>query len=113
TRQLSGFRPKEAVLVAAQAIATALGARHIFAVSNATHVANADWGIRLKSDYDAFWLERGGRPSQPIGFELPIESYAKRVLARKIDHHRASIEAQVLQAMISAQEKTLAKRLAG
>src|SRR5262249_4531314 len=35
TRQLSGLRPKEAVLVAAQAIATALGARRILAVSNA------------------------------------------------------------------------------
>jgi uncharacterized protein len=114
TRQLSGLRPKEAVLVAAQAIATVVGAQRIFAVSNATHVINADWGAKLHSDYDAFWHERGGRAYQPIGFQLPIEIYANRVLegrpARKIDHHRASIEAQVLEAMIPTQEKTGGRR---
>ena len=103
TRQLSGLRPKDAVLVAAQAIAAAVGAERIFAVSNATHVVNADWGAKLQSDYDAFWLERGGWPSRPIGYELPIPVYADRVRkggsARKLDHYRAAIEAQIHRAV--------------
>lgn len=74
TRDLSGFRPKMAVFVAASTFAEAVGASNLLAVSNRTHTINADaWyqRRRLVADYDAFWVERGGKPTD-YGFQIPL-----------------------------------------
>jgi uncharacterized protein VirK/YbjX len=74
TRALSGLRPKMAVYAAASAFASAVGSRGLQAVSNRTHTINADaWyqRRRMHSDYDAFWIERDGKPTKS-GFDLPL-----------------------------------------
>jgi uncharacterized protein VirK/YbjX len=74
TRDLSGLRPKMAVFVAASVFARLVGASSLLAVSNRTHTINADaWyqRSRLVADYDAFWIERGGSPSE-VGFQIPL-----------------------------------------
>lgn len=92
TRALWGLRPKMAVLLAATTLARALGARRILAVSNDTHSINADacWQRRrMRADYDAFWLERGGLRARE-GFVLPLIS-AKSQNERR-EEQRAHID---------------------
>jgi uncharacterized protein VirK/YbjX len=76
TRRLRGLRPKAAVLLATQAFARIVGARVIFAVCRATHVINekaVSYRRRhFHTDYDAFWVERGGVPEPDFGFRLPL-----------------------------------------
>ena len=102
TRQLSGLRPKDAVLVAVQGVARALDIHNVYAVSNATHVLAAEWFMSnsvISRDYDSFWKERGGIPEPGIGYLLPPCDYGARVTAAKdprlLDRHRASISRQV------------------
>ncbi|HEY8066433.1 MAG TPA: DUF535 family protein [Methylosinus sp.] len=92
TRALRGLRPKMAVFLAATALSRALGARRILAVSNDTHSINADacWQRRrMRADYDAFWLERGGLRARE-GFVLPLIS-AKSQNERR-EEQRAHID---------------------
>lgn len=103
TRALSGLRPKDAVLVGVQAIARALGIKHVMAVANKTHVLAAEWMMSdsvISRDYDGFWLERGGTVDRDVGFRLPCPDYAGRVAAtttpRLIDTYRAALTNQVL-----------------
>ncbi|MDJ1157205.1 DUF535 family protein [Chelatococcus sp. SYSU_G07232] len=76
TRDLSGLRPKAAVLLAVQAFAAAAELTEIHAVSNARHIiAGKSRGYRaakMHADYDAFWLERGGTACPFFGFRLPV-----------------------------------------
>lgn len=78
TRRLRGLRPKAAVLLATQAFARMVGAKDLFAVSRATHVINEKAASYLRrhfhTDYDAFWVERGGVPDPAFGFRLPLLS---------------------------------------
>lgn len=67
TRDLYGIRPKQAVFEVAQTIAQLAGCSRFYAVSNKTHVS----GHKLKSDYDAFWIERGGEADRCYGFRFP------------------------------------------
>ncbi|BDV36413.1 hypothetical protein SS37A_39430 (plasmid) [Methylocystis iwaonis] len=93
TRALWGLRPKMAVFLAAAAFARALGARQIHAVSNDTHSINADawWQRRrMRADYDAFWLERGGLRARE-GFVLPVISATKSQNKRR-EEQRAHID---------------------
>jgi len=74
TRDLSGLRPKMAVFIAVAAFAGALGARGLHAVSNRTHTKNGEaphQRQRMRSDYDSFWIERGGTPTD-LGFWIPL-----------------------------------------
>ena len=76
TRDLSGLRPKMAVFVVASAFAAACGATSLRAVSNRTHTINADAQYqrrKLHSDYDAFWIERGGALTD-WGFKIPLDA---------------------------------------
>jgi uncharacterized protein VirK/YbjX len=74
TRDLSGLRPKMALFVAASAFAQISGATALLAVSNRKHTINADARYqrrKLHADYDAFWIERGGKPTD-CGFRMPL-----------------------------------------
>lgn len=71
TRELYGLRPKDAVLLAARALAAAVGAKSVHAVSDANHVLNRLQDVTKFSGYDDYWLERGGAPDSRYGFILP------------------------------------------
>lgn len=74
TRDLSGLRPKMAVFIALAAFAESAGAGELRAVSNRTHSKNGERSserANIHSDYDSFWLERGGTPTD-IGFSIPL-----------------------------------------
>ena len=70
TRELYGLRPKDAVLLAARALAAAAAAASVLAVSDANHVLNRLQDIQKFSGYDDYWLERGAKPGGPYGFIL-------------------------------------------
>jgi uncharacterized protein VirK/YbjX len=96
TRSLSGLRPKMAVFTAASAFAKAIGSHNLHAVSNRTHTINADaWyqRRRMRADYDAFWIERGGTPNAS-GFELPLQ-VAPRTHCTRRNEQRGQVAALV------------------
>ena len=70
TRDLFGLRPKDATLLAAQALADAFGAP-VHAVSDANHVHRRLRVDPKHSSYDAYWRERGGAEEGSFGFVLP------------------------------------------
>jgi uncharacterized protein VirK/YbjX len=74
TRDLSGFRPKMAVFIAASTLGHCAGASTLLGVANHTHSINSDaWyqRRRMVADYNAFWVERGGVPVE-WGFRMPL-----------------------------------------
>ena len=108
TRALSGLRPKDAVLVSVQAIAKAARTQRLRGVSNANHVLAAEWFASdsvILRDYDAFWIERGGKADPSGGYVLPLRDYQARLKSvqtpRLIDLHRAALSEQV-QAKIAS-----------
>ena len=60
TRLMYGLRPKDATLLAARALADALGGG-VRAVADAAHVFRRKQGRRKLSEYDSYWRERGAR----------------------------------------------------
>jgi len=68
TRDLHGLRPKDAVLLAARAMARALGIGRVHAVSDANHVLRRLQDKSKFSSYDTYWIERGGAAGGPYGF---------------------------------------------
>ncbi len=71
TRELYGLRPKDAILLAARALAKAIGATSVHAVANRHHVLERLNGAAKLADYDAYWRERGAAPGGPLGFVFP------------------------------------------
>jgi uncharacterized protein VirK/YbjX len=71
TRELHGLRPKDATLLAARALAKAVGATSVHAIANRNHVLNRLSGASRLADYDAYWRERGATPGGPLGFVFP------------------------------------------
>ena len=71
TRSLYGLRPKDATLLAARALARALGANPVHAVSDALHVRGTLRNDPKICSYDAYWLERGARLCPTFGFAFP------------------------------------------
>ncbi|MBE1208183.1 DUF535 family protein [Aminobacter carboxidus] len=77
TRCLGGLRPKDAMLLALHGLVSSANPAHIMAVSNATHVINQRCRKRrrlMQADLDGYWTERGGKPVEPFGFQLPAPS---------------------------------------
>ena len=68
TRELHGLRPKDATLLAARALASALGIGSVHAIANHHHVLNRLEDSAKHADYDSYWLERGAAPGGPLGF---------------------------------------------
>ena len=71
TRALHGLRPKDAVLLAMRALARALGAGAVLAVSDANHVLERLRDTDKHSDYCAYWRERGASEDAAFGFRFP------------------------------------------
>ena len=78
TRDLFGLRPKDAVLLAALAVARSIGVPEVWAVPGRLHTHNArsqKHRARFHADYDAYWAERGARGDALSGwiFQVPPE----------------------------------------
>jgi uncharacterized protein VirK/YbjX len=71
TRELHGLRPKDAILLAARALAKAVGATSVHAIANRNHVLDRLSGDTKLADYDAYWRERGASPGGLLGFVFP------------------------------------------
>ncbi|WP_280823557.1 DUF535 family protein [Pseudaminobacter soli (ex Li et al. 2025)] len=76
TRDLGGLRPKDAVLLVLNGMMARSVTSYIIAVSNSRHVINqrasARRRMRMRTDLDAYWIERGGVHFPPFGFRLPV-----------------------------------------
>lgn len=86
TRDLGGLRPKDALVLVAGAVAHAMGAQAILAISNENHVSRARRSRRLKplpTDYDAYFTERGGVTGEPFGFIIPIRQPSATTSTRR------------------------------
>ncbi len=80
TRDIGGLRPKDAMLLTAAGIARSLGAVSMLAISNENHPINyraKRRRSRMLTDYDDYWLERGGEAGGPFGFVLPAKDPAE------------------------------------
>lgn len=74
TRDLSGLRPKEAVLMVLQGLVAEGGSKYFMAVSQAKHSIQYRRTRRqsmMVSDVDGFWAERSGEPEDTYGFSIP------------------------------------------
>ena len=75
TKACHAYRTKNLILYMAQAVARALGLKHIYAVSNEGYYANNHIrrDRKLKTDFGAFWEEAGGHVLADARFyELPL-----------------------------------------
>lgn len=74
TRDLSGLRPKEALLIVLQGLVTEGGMQHFRAISQARHPIHYRRGSKqsmMLQNVDAFWAERSGQPDDTFGFVVP------------------------------------------
>jgi len=78
-KTMHGLRPKSLMLFASQEVAHALNATAIYGVSNTNQVFNkkvliplAGLHKKMPFDYDAFWIEAGGRLGPDGWFCLPL-----------------------------------------
>ncbi|NLS16356.1 DUF535 domain-containing protein [Rhizobium sp. P40RR-XXII] len=75
TRDLSGLRPKEAILIVLQGLVTEGGIQHFLAVSQVKHPIQYRRRMRqsmMRSNVDAFWAERSAQPEGTYGFSVPF-----------------------------------------
>jgi uncharacterized protein len=93
TRDLYGMRPKQVVFEVAQTIAQLAGCQKLVAVSNKTHIS----GAKLKSDYDSFWIERGGMFDRRYGFRFP-QSALNRTRHLLVGPGREAVKADLFTA---------------
>lgn len=81
TRDLSGLRPKEAVLMVLQGLAANGRAKQFRAVSRERHpirYRRARRQTMMVSDVDGFWSERCGEPDEVFGFVVPYSRIGGR-----------------------------------
>ena len=94
TRDLHGLRPKDAVFLAARAMAQALSIDAVHAVSDANHVLKRLQDKSKFSSYDAYWLERGGVAGGPYGFVFgPLDPIAPS------DNNRERMKIAIVESM--------------
>lgn len=70
TRLLYGMRPKDATVLAARALAKALGLE-LLAVCDERHILERLQGKTKHAGYDEYWTERGAAPDARFGFRFP------------------------------------------
>jgi hypothetical protein len=71
TRELHGLRPKDATVLAARALADAVGATSVHAIANHNHVLVRLSGASKHADCDSDWRDRGATPGGLLGFVFP------------------------------------------
>ncbi len=75
TKHCHAYRTKNLILYLTQAVARALGIKHIYAVTNEGYYANNHLRAdrKLKTDFSEFWIEAGGHHTDDPRFdELPL-----------------------------------------
>ena len=80
TKKCHRYRTKNLILYMTQAVARAMGLKHIYAVSNEGYYAqnHARRDRKLKTDFGAFWQEVGGQAMPDARFyELPLVEQRK------------------------------------
>lgn len=80
TKFCHGCRTKNLILCAAQAVARAMGADRICAVTNGGYYAMNHLRLdrKLKTSFEDFWQEAGGKPAADSRFyELPLREHRK------------------------------------
>lgn len=80
TKRAHRYRTKNLILYMMQAVARALGLKHIYAVSNAGYYANNHMrrDRKLKTDFGSFWEEAGGHVTADRRFyEIPLVELRK------------------------------------
>ena len=100
TRDLFGLRPKDAVLLAALAVAQSIGVREAWAVPGRLHTHNArsqKHRERLHADYDAYWRERGARGDARGGWVFQVPSMPRHSGKTPSGVRRDAIKDQIWQ----------------
>lgn len=80
TKKCHRYRTKNLILYMTQAVARAMGLKHIYAVTNRGYYAqnHARRNRKLKTDFGAFWQEVGGKALKDERFyELPLIEHRK------------------------------------
>lgn len=98
TRDLFGLRPKDAVLLAALAVAQSIGARQVWAVPGRLHTHNArsqKHRERLHFDYDAYWAERGARSDGYSGWIFQVPPAPRHTGKTRFGTRRDAIKDQI------------------
>lgn len=111
TKRCFSYRTKNFILYMVQAVARAIKIKRIYAVTNYGYYANNHFRLnrKLKTNFEDFWLEAGGQPTDDRRFyELPLVEARKsmeevptrkRAVYRKrfefLDAVDATIEANV------------------
>lgn len=78
-KAMHGLRPKALMVLIAQEIASALGAKDLFGVGNGIqahqrkHLIQIPFLHDITFDYDSLWLELGGEPTPDKWFRLPLK----------------------------------------
>lgn len=97
TKASHGVRPHNFLLVLARIVAANLGLTHIRAISNEKHVYRMRKRTqeRIQFDYDTFWGETGGTPTDSGFFDLPLAQPRKdlaEIAANKRAQYRRRYE---------------------
>jgi Uncharacterized protein conserved in bacteria len=80
TKAYFGYRTKNLIFYGLRNVASMLGVKHLYAVSNAGHYAQNHMRMdrKVKTDLDGFWEECGGNKlSDKRFFEVPINEHIK------------------------------------
>ncbi len=90
TKLTHGVRPHNFVIFLIRMIAGLYGLPTLMAVNNQSHVYQAKKHTqdRIRFDYDAFWLENGGKPDAARFFTLPAQ-WPRKDLAEVAANKRA------------------------
>lgn len=111
TKRCHGYRTKNLILYAAQAIARSLGLNKILAVTNEGYYANNHIrrDRKLKTSFSDFWAEADGTPTSDVRFyELPLIDTRKTV-EEIPSHKRAQYRRRF--ALLDDLDSTVAERL--
>jgi uncharacterized protein VirK/YbjX len=86
TRDLHGLRPKALLLFALQSLAVVWGVTRLRAAGDATHIYR-HWQKRrqLAANYDALWVESGGRLADDGMFDLPATFVPREISTLKVN----------------------------
>ncbi len=82
---LYGVRPKSLIVFAVQEFSRQLGFTAVYATGDAIqtyrgkHVVHLPWRHAIQFDYNAIWIESGGRPGRDGWYELPLMLVRKNI----------------------------------
>ncbi len=105
TRNLSGLRPKRALVEATYALSVWTKTERILAIAKANHVSQAKrkWRRKIHADYDDFWQEFGAIPLPDGDFEMPLALPRRQESDVPAKKRKQWLQRQVILASIAAQ----------